>query len=227
MGTNRTASIAGGSAGIIGWVVFLIAFVLAPTPPTLEASAAEIVKYSTEHHSATLIAAFLFATTAPLFTVWSGALAARLRDAEGEGAWLYLVFLGGSIIALAVLTSVSFIWMALSGRGWTAGEGIAQTLSDIANYGYIFTGFGSVVFVGAAALVMMHTGEVARVMGQLGLLVAAVQVVYLFTCIPHRRNSSSTTTPSPSRDSSFCWAVAAGRVGYDDRWSADEPKTVP
>lgn len=181
MGTNRTASIAGGSAGIIGWVVYLIAFVLAPTPPTLEASAPEIVKYSTEHHSATLIAAFLFATTAPLFTVWTGALAARLRDAEGEGAWLYLVFLGGSIVALAVLTSVSFIWMALSGRGWTAGEGIAQTLSDIANYGYIFTGFGSVVFVGAAALVMMHTGEVARVMGQLGLLVAAIQVIYLFT----------------------------------------------
>lgn len=28
---------------------------------------------------------------------------------------------------------------------------------------------------------MMHTGEVARVMGQLGLLVAAIQVIYLFT----------------------------------------------
>jgi hypothetical protein len=181
MGSGRNASIAGGVAGIIGWVVFGVAFALAPTPPTLEASATEIIRYSTEHHRETLIAAFLFATTAPLFIVWTGALAARLRDAEGEGAWLYLVFLGGSTLALAVLTSVSFIWMALSGRGWTAGEGIAQTLSDIANYGYIFTGFGSVVFVGAAALVMMRTGEVARLLGQLGLLVAAIQVVYLFT----------------------------------------------
>ena len=77
----RTASIAVERRDRMGRV--LIAFVLAPTPPTLEASAAEIVKYSTEHHSAALlIAAFLFATTAPLFTVWSGALAARLRDAE-------------------------------------------------------------------------------------------------------------------------------------------------
>jgi len=134
-----------------------------------------------EHHSETLIAAFLFATAAPLFIVWTGALTARLREAEGDGAWLYLVFLGGSIVALAVLTSVSFIWMALSGRGWTAGEGIAQTLSDIANYATFFTGFGSVVFVGAAALVMIRTGEVARVLGQLGLVVAAIQVVYLFT----------------------------------------------
>jgi len=37
--------------------------------------------------------------------------------------------------------------MALSGRGSTAGDATAQTLSDIANYGYIFTGFGSVAFV--------------------------------------------------------------------------------
>jgi len=48
-------------------------------------------------------------------------------------------------------------------------------------FGYIFTGFGSVVFVGAAALVMIRTSEVARVLGQLGLVVAAIQVVYLFT----------------------------------------------
>ena len=82
MGESRNASIAGGAAGIIGWVVFLIAFVLAPTPPTLQASATEIIRYSTEQHSETLIAAFLFATTAPLFIVWTGALAARLCEAE-------------------------------------------------------------------------------------------------------------------------------------------------
>jgi hypothetical protein len=128
-----------------------------------------------------LIAAFLFAATVPLFIVWAGALAARLCDAEGEGAWLYLVFPAGVIITMAANVSASFIWIALSNRGWTAGEAIAQTLSDIANYGYIFTGFGSVAFVGAAAVVMIRTGEVARALGQLGLLVAAIQVVYLFT----------------------------------------------
>jgi len=181
MDSGRNASIAGGAAGIIGFVVFVVAFALAPTPPTLEASAAEIIRYSAEHHSGTLTAAFLFATSAPLFIVWTGALAARLHAAEGEDAWLYLVFLGGSILALTVMTSASFIWMALCNRGWTAGEGIAQTLSDIANYGYIFTGFGSVVLAGAAALVMIGTGDVSRLLGQLGLLVAAVQVVYVLT----------------------------------------------
>jgi len=181
MGTSRHASIAGGIAGIIGWVVFFVAFVLAPTPPTLGASATEIVSYYTEHHSATLIAAFLFAATAPLFTVWAGVLAARLRDAEREGAWLYLVFLAGVIVTLAIDVSASFMWMALSGRGWNAGDATAQTLSDIANYGFIFTGFGSVAFVGAASVVMIRTGEVARTLGQLGVLVAAIQVVYLFT----------------------------------------------
>ena len=154
---------------------------LAPTPPTLGASATEIVRYTTEHHNATLIAAFLFATTATLFTIWAGVLAARLRDAEREGAWLYLAFLAGVIVTLSVNVSASFIWMALSGRGWTAGDATAQTLSDIINYGYIFTGFGSVPFVGAASIVMIRTGEIARTLGQLGLLVAAIQVVYLFT----------------------------------------------
>jgi hypothetical protein len=71
--------------------------------------------------------------------------------------------------------------MALSGRRWTLGDASAQILSDIVNYGYIFTGFGSVVFVAAASVVMIRTGEIARTLGQLGLLVAAIQVGYLFT----------------------------------------------
>ena len=85
------------------------------------------------------------------------------------------------IVTLAVDVSASFIWMALSGRGWTAGDTTAQTLSDIVNYGYIFTGFGSVAFVAAASVVMIRTGEIARSLGQLGLLVTAIQVIYLFT----------------------------------------------
>jgi hypothetical protein len=181
MRAGHNASIAGGIAGIIGWALFFVAFVLAPTPPTLGAPATEIVRYYTEHHGGTLSAAFLFATTAPFLIVWAGVVAARLRDAEGGGAWLYLAFLAGVTLTLAIDVSVSFIWMALSGRGWTSGEAIAQVLSDIANYGYIFTGFGSVVFVGAASLVMLRTGEISRILGQLGLVVSAVQVVYLFT----------------------------------------------
>jgi hypothetical protein len=105
----------------------------------------------------------------------------RLRDAEREGAWLYLAFLAGVIVTLAVDVSASFMWIALSGRGWTAGDATAQTLSDIANYGFIFTGFGSVAFVGAASVVMIRTGEIARPLGQVGLLVTAIQVIYLFT----------------------------------------------
>jgi hypothetical protein len=181
MGASRNANVAGGVAGIVGWVVFFIAFILAPTPPTLGASPADIVRYYTEHHSGTLGAAFLFATTAPLFTVWAGVLAARLRDAEGDGAWLYLAFLAGVTVTLAVDVCASFVWMALSGRGWTSGDATAQTLSDIANYAYIFTGFGSVAFVGTASVVMVRTGEIAQILGQLGLLVTAIQIVYLFT----------------------------------------------
>ena len=98
-----------------------------------------------------------------------------------EGAWLHLAFLAGVIVTLAVDVSASFIWMAMSGRGWTSGDATAQALSDIANYGYIFTGFGSVAFVGAASVVMIRTSEIAWTLGQLGLLVTLIQVIYLFT----------------------------------------------
>ena len=181
MGPARNASIVGGIAGIIGWAVFAVAFAIAPTPPTLGASAAEITRYYGEHHAATLIAAFLFATTAPLFAVWAGPLAARLRAAEGEAAWLYLTFVTGTAVTLAVDVCASFMFMALSGRGWSLGDATAQILSDIANYGFIFTGFGSVVLVAAASVVMARTAEISRILGQLGLLVAAAQIVYLFT----------------------------------------------
>jgi hypothetical protein len=121
MGPTRNASIVGGIAGIIGWAVFAVAFAIAPTPPTLGASAAEITRYYGEHHAATLISAFLFATTAPLFAIWAGPLAARLRAAEGEAAWLYLTFVTGTAVTLAVDVCASFMFMALSGRGWTLG----------------------------------------------------------------------------------------------------------
>jgi hypothetical protein len=84
-------------------------------------------------------------------------------------------------VTLAVDVCASFIWMALSGRGWTLGEATAQTLSNIANYGFIFTGFGSVAFVGTASVVMIRTGEIARTLGQLGIAVAAIQILYLVT----------------------------------------------
>ena len=84
-------------------------------------------------------------------------------------------------MTLAVDVAASFIWMALSGRGWTSGDAIALTLSDIINYGYIFTGFGSVAFVAVASVAMIRTGEVSRMLGQLGLIVAVIQVAYLLT----------------------------------------------
>jgi len=66
---SRNTSIVGGGAGIVGWIIFLVAFILAPTPPTLEASASDITKYLSDHHSATLSSAFLFATTALPFAL--------------------------------------------------------------------------------------------------------------------------------------------------------------
>jgi hypothetical protein len=181
MTAGRSAGVVGGIAGIIGWLLFAVAFALAPTPPTLGATGAEILRYSKENHGAMLVAAFAFGATAPFLLVWAGALAARLRHAEGEGAWLYLVFLAAAVVASSVTTVTSFIWMALSGRGWSAGEAIAQILFDVVNYGYIFTGFGSVAFVAAASVVMIRTGYLARALGLVGIAVAALQAVYLFT----------------------------------------------
>jgi len=181
MAASRNGSIVGGVAGIIGCVLFFIAFALAPTPPTLGANASEIVRYSTEHHGAMLLAAFLFGATAPFLMTWSGALAARLRDAEGDGAWLYLVFLATATLTSTISTAASFVWMTFSSRGWNAGDPIAQTLMDMVNYGYIFVGFGSIAFVPAASAVMIRSSEVARWLGQVGIVVAVLQAIYLFT----------------------------------------------
>jgi len=102
-----------------------------------------MTRYLSEHHTVNLISAFLFASTTLLFVPWAGAVAARLREAEGAGASLYLTFLSGVTVTFAVNVCASFILMALSGRRWTLGDASAQILSDIVNYGYIFTGFGS------------------------------------------------------------------------------------
>lgn len=99
---------------------------------------------------------------------------------------MYLALLVGVAVTLAVDVAASFIWMALSDRGWTSADAIALTLSDIINYGYIFTGFGSVAFVAVASVAMIRTGEVSRMLGQLGLIVAVIQVAYLLTAFFNR-----------------------------------------
>jgi hypothetical protein len=177
----RSASIAGGIAGVVGWVVLLVAFMLAPTPPTLGASASDITKYFSEHHTAVLFSSFLYGAAAFPFALWAGALAAKLRQAEGEAAWLYLTFLSGVIVTIAVNVCASFVSMALSGRGWAMGDANAQMLADITNYAYIFTGFGTAVFVAAASAVMIRSGAIAPWLGQAGLIVAVIQVVSLTT----------------------------------------------
>jgi len=177
----RSASIAGGVAGIVGWAVLVVAFMLAPTPPTLGASASDITKYFGEHHTAVLVSSFLYATSAIPFALWAGALAAKLREAEGEAAWLYLTFLSGVVITIAVNVCASFLSMALSGRGWAMGDASAQILADIANYAYIFTGFSSAVFVAAASVVIIRNGVIGPLLGQLGLIVAATQLISLIT----------------------------------------------
>lgn len=172
---------AGGLAGVLGWLLFFVAVAVDPTPPTLGASAADVLDHVAGHRRAMLAAAFLFGCGSSLFMVWGAALAKLMRDREGDGGWLWLVVLGANCACWALNLVASFLLLAMASRGFRAGGTLAELQIDLFNYAAIFTGFGSAVLVPAASLVMARTGLLSKRLGQIGFAVTALQLLFVLT----------------------------------------------
>lgn len=101
----------GAATGIIFVVLIVIAFLIEPKPPASDASAAEVLGYFRDHHSALHVVLLIFAASVFFFVWFIGALRSALAAAEGPTGRLATIGYGAGLVSAATLI-VSFAMFA-------------------------------------------------------------------------------------------------------------------
>lgn len=160
----------------IGFVVFFVASTaVLGTPPGINDSGADIVKWMTAHHDAVRWSVWIATLSAPLFVVY----AVLMR--EVLGGVLGRVFLFGAS-AVAILTVVqSWITAGVARRPTDIDPATARTLLDVASYwGPTLTAF-TMLTLGAIAIGAVHNGALPRWVGYIAAVVLIEQLVETIT----------------------------------------------
>jgi hypothetical protein len=170
-----------GVAGLLAALCFLVAFLLDPTPPGAGASGSEVLAHVAQYQNSDRAAAFLFGLSAALLITFLSGLRAHMSEADERSSWAPTAMIAGGVVAAVMLISTSAFFFTLASQGTSIAPGLAAVLSDAINYGFVFTGFGVIVFVPSAATLMLHRQGAWRWLGRLGFVVAVLQIPYLDT----------------------------------------------
>ncbi|MFN2582187.1 MAG: hypothetical protein ABR498_05540 [Candidatus Dormibacteria bacterium] len=172
---------AAGVIGVAAAICFVIAFLVDPTPPTAGADPAAVVAHIKAFTVNDRIAGFLFAGSGALLVAFAAGLREVLFAHATRAGWLATAMLAGAIHAGTMLTIISVIFFTLGAAATSFDQQSAGVLSNIANYGFIFAGFGTLVFIAFGTALMLSARGALRVLGEIGLIASAAMLVYLST----------------------------------------------
>lgn len=170
-----------GAIGVFAAACFAAAFFLDPTPPTAGAAPTAVLQHVAAFGGQDRAAAFLFAISGMLVIGFIAGLRALLRTVSTGPDWAGAAMVGGAIALGTLLAVTSVYFFTVAARAHVESGAEASALSDLANYGFIFTGFALLLVVLAAAALLLRSGGALRVLGELGLAVAVVLLLYCVT----------------------------------------------
>jgi hypothetical protein len=170
-----------GIAGLLAALCFLVAFLLDPTPPAAGASGTEVLAHAAQYQNSDRAAAFLFGLSGAVLIVFLSGLRQHLSSTHERSSWAPTAMIAGGVIAAVMLMSTSALFFTLASQGTSIAPGLAVVVSDAVNYGFVFAGFGVIVFVPSAASLMLHRQGAWRWLGRLGFVVGVLQIPYLDT----------------------------------------------
>lgn len=170
---SRQRVLLGCSIGFV--VLFIVSTAVLGTPPGINDSGAEIVKWMTAHHAAVRWSVWIATLSAPLFAIYAVLMREVLGGALGR------VFLFGAV-AVAVLTVVqSWIIAAVARRPTEINPATARTLLDVASYwGPTLTAF-TMLTLGAIAVGALREGAFPRWVGYLAAVTFVEQLIETIT----------------------------------------------
>jgi hypothetical protein len=169
-----------GLSGVAFVVLSLAIAVMAPLPPSLASSGADIVSYYTAHQGGFLFGNYLGAVAILPAFVLVVYLATAVRDSEPEGGhvWLLIVVANASALTVALVLFALLQAAAVVAPG--APPQTAKVISDLANmvFGFSFLPTGA----GTAALAwgFLATPGLSRRIGWTGVAVAALALISSF-----------------------------------------------
>ena len=168
-----------GLAGLVAVACFIVAFVADPTPPVAGADPSSVVAHIHSFATADRIAGFFFAASGALLAAFAAGLGHALRRVSTAADWLGASLLAGGVQGGTMITATSVVFFTLGAGGATMDAHTAGVLSDLANYGFAFAGFGVLVLIASAAALMLRAHGALRVLGELGAAVCVLLVLYV------------------------------------------------
>lgn len=170
---------AAGAIGLAAVVCFTVGFVADPTPPVAGADPAFILKHLHAFATADRLAGFFFGASGALFVAFAAGLAHALRRSSRGPEWLGTALLAGGIQGGTMITAASVLFFTIGARAANLSGPTASVLVDVTNYAFAFAGFGVLVFVAAATALMLRAQGALRILGELGVVVCVLLVVYV------------------------------------------------
>ena len=126
----------GAAAGILFVVLSFATLGLAPPPPGLDATAAEVVEYFADNTGGLQAMSLLFALSIAAATVWFGAVRAHVWTGRDSAPWGPVATVGMAVVAVSwLLISTLVSATALQFEDLEPGTVLfAGTLTDLANF---------------------------------------------------------------------------------------------
>jgi hypothetical protein len=166
-----------GAIGLVFVALTVTPLTFAPPPPPGGASATDVVNYYTSHRSALLVGGWIGALGLYSSVFFFGGLVALFKRGEGEGGWLWLVALIGSVGALATILFLTVIALLLPYSAASTNQDLAKVLNDVAALAFVLY-----LIPAAAQLVAFGVGGLRRQflvpwVGYVSLLVALISLI--------------------------------------------------
>jgi hypothetical protein len=179
MGPGRKWWRAGGAAGIVFIILFIVGNAITGEAPTWDDPIEEIRAYFSEDDDAYLIGDYLNGLAfVSGFLIYLVHLRSLLAAGEGSPAiWSRLALIGG-VLCVLMGAAGSLFWGALAfGGAEGLDDSTLQAFMYADAYGFSLLSFGIAVFIGAASLVVIGSGILWRWIGWFGLVVAVVSLI--------------------------------------------------
>jgi hypothetical protein len=170
----------GGFLGIGFIVLFVVSILVQGDTPMSNDSADEIRSFFTDNRDQFLIADFVTGIALIfLFLPFAACLRSILADAEGEPGVCSRLFYAGAILTLAIGGSASIgqCALAMGASDPAIDDSGIKLMAYASDYGFAAIGLGFGLTALSAGILMVMTGVVARWVGYLGLVCAAINVI--------------------------------------------------
>jgi hypothetical protein len=175
---SQRAQRVAGMVGISFVALTVIPFIVVPPPPAAGTAGPDVVAYYRAYRAILLPAGWIGVLGFPTGLVLLAALTALFRHAERDGAWLYLLFISGNLLALSVAVMLGVVGqlLPLSVNG-PLEPGLAKVFSDLLGLGFAVYFIPSTAAWAAAGLVIISTRILPVWLGWWAVLLIATSLI--------------------------------------------------